>query len=50
MREIVAKTVEAGEAYCARCGRLIAPAEPFDLGHSAKREQQKARLRTSREW
>ena len=37
MREIVAKTVEAGEAYCARCGHLIAPGAPWDLGHSDDR-------------
>jgi hypothetical protein len=37
MREIVAKSVEAGEAYCARCRRLIAPGTPWDLGHSDDR-------------
>ena len=37
MREIVAKTVEAGEAYCARCGRLIAPGAPGYFGHSNDR-------------
>lgn len=25
--------VEAGEVACARCGRIIAPGTPWDLGH-----------------
>jgi hypothetical protein len=31
-REAVA--VAAGDAFCARCGLWISPAEPWDLGHS----------------
>jgi hypothetical protein len=29
-----AARVAAGGVACARCGRLIEPGEPFDLGHS----------------
>ena len=32
-RAAVAREVEAGRAVCSRCGRLIAPGEPFDLDH-----------------
>ena len=28
------RKVEAGIVFCARCGRLIPPGAPFDLGHS----------------
>lgn len=31
-RQLAAK-VERGEVTCWRCGRLIAPGEPWDLGH-----------------
>lgn len=27
------RKVDAGEVACARCGRLIVPGEPWDLGH-----------------
>ena len=33
LRARVAKLVRAGSATCARCGRAIAPTEPWDLGH-----------------
>jgi hypothetical protein len=33
LREQVAKLVVAGAATCWRCGRSIAPWEPWDLGH-----------------
>jgi hypothetical protein len=33
MREQVKRTVNAGGAVCWRCGQLIAPTEPWDLGH-----------------
>lgn len=36
MRERVAAVVAAGRAVCWRCGRRIAPAEPWDLGHDDK--------------
>jgi hypothetical protein len=32
-RERLKKVVEAGRVVCWRCGRWIAPAEPWDLGH-----------------
>lgn len=33
LRRQVARLVDAGGAKCARCGVLIAPDEPWDLGH-----------------
>lgn len=33
LRRDVAKIVDAGGAICWRCGRLIVPGEPWDLGH-----------------
>lgn len=33
LRRRVARAVEAGCVRCARCGGLIAPGEPWDLGH-----------------
>jgi hypothetical protein len=32
-RRAVDRMVRAGLAVCARCGRPIAPGEPWDLGH-----------------
>lgn len=29
--------VAAGQAWCARCGRWIAPGQPWDLDHAADR-------------
>jgi hypothetical protein len=34
LRRKFGRVVAAGEARCARCGLLIYPDEPFDLGHS----------------
>jgi hypothetical protein len=33
LRRRWAAEVARGDVYCARCGRLIFPGEPFDLGH-----------------
>jgi hypothetical protein len=33
IRERLRPSVEAGRVRCARCGELIAPGEPWDLGH-----------------
>lgn len=33
IRRVLAQTVAAGLAYCARCGDPISPDEPWDLGH-----------------
>jgi hypothetical protein len=33
LREFYAPLVLSGQQLCARCGRLIAPGEPWDLGH-----------------
>ena len=32
-RRAIAPMVEAGMVRCARCGELIAPGSPWDLGH-----------------
>jgi hypothetical protein len=32
-RRGIAPMVEAGMVRCARCGELIRPGEPWDLGH-----------------
>jgi hypothetical protein len=34
LRREFAKQVATGSVRCARCGGLISPDEPFDLGHS----------------
>jgi hypothetical protein len=33
LRKQIAPKVAAGKALCDRCGRAIAPGEPWDLGH-----------------
>jgi hypothetical protein len=33
LREQSARTVQAGNATCWRCGQPITPTEPWDLGH-----------------
>jgi hypothetical protein len=33
IRERAKERVDAGVAACARCGRLIRPGEPWDMGH-----------------
>lgn len=33
LRKQWARRVERGEVYCSRCGRLIEPGSPWDLGH-----------------
>ena len=33
LRKLWKGRVEAGGVLCARCGRLILPGEPWDLGH-----------------
>ena len=33
LRKVWAPHVERGEVRCARCGRLIQPGTPWDLGH-----------------
>jgi hypothetical protein len=33
VRAMFAPYVEAGATLCARCGELIIPGEPWDLGH-----------------
>jgi hypothetical protein len=33
LRKRLARLVQAGQATCWRCGRWIAPGEPWDLGH-----------------
>jgi hypothetical protein len=33
----VKRLVDAGQAFCARCGGYIAPGEPFDLDHTLDR-------------
>jgi hypothetical protein len=33
VRARAAELVDAGAAACARCGRLIRPGEPWDMGH-----------------
>jgi len=37
LRREAKKQVDAGAAACWRCGRLIHPAEPWDLGHDDPR-------------
>lgn len=37
LRRMVAPSVAAGLASCARCGRPIGPGEPWDLGHTEDR-------------
>ena len=34
LRKAWARRVAAGGVYCARCGYLIIPGEPWDLGHA----------------
>jgi hypothetical protein len=36
-RERAKRLVDAGRAFCARCGGYIVPGEPFDLDHSPDR-------------
>lgn len=38
VRASLAPFVAAGEAACARCGRLIVPGTPWDLGHTQDRQ------------
>jgi hypothetical protein len=33
VRRVVAEFVLSGRAACSRCGELIVPGEPWDLGH-----------------
>ena len=33
LRKRIEVLVDSGRAFCARCGRWIAPGEPWDLGH-----------------
>lgn len=33
LRRTIAREVKAGNAYCWRCTKPIAPNEPWDLGH-----------------
>jgi hypothetical protein len=37
VRARYAELVEAGQAVCARCGRLIVPGTPWDLDHGPDR-------------
>jgi hypothetical protein len=39
LRKIWAIKVEAGGVRCARCGRLIQPGAPWDLGHDDNNRQ-----------
>ena len=33
LRSIFVNAVNSGQVLCSRCGQLIAPGEPWDLGH-----------------
>lgn len=49
LRRALEPEVAAGQVACARCGELIKPGEPWDLGHrdgSGKREYQGPEHRT----
>jgi len=35
LRRMLAREVETGSVACAKCGRLIAPGEAWDLGHNS---------------
>jgi hypothetical protein len=37
LRRRIARVVDAGQAYCSRCGKLIAPQENLDLDHTDDR-------------
>ncbi len=37
MRDAAKASVDAGQAACSRCGRMIAPGTPWDLDHTPDR-------------